>query len=337
MEKFIKNPKILIFIILLGILRVGFFSRAELLVDWPDSPGGTSLDKNSDLSTLIKYLYEWGIGLGGLFLFVSLLIAGFQYLTSAGEPVKISEARERIKSAGLGLVLLLGSWLILHTINPDFVAFNTEKLDLDKAFQECDEKNNCPKGQNCKIVSIMGTDMRICVPWDETKNIKKCDKLIIAWSSTAIEPQGTFFNPLTWLFIKLYYAFHDPYSPPPEEQPPAGTDLYAAIEALPYLKMEINAGKPCENIKIGEGKSWIPHNAYIYSEAKTNDEDSAPGDCYGQLLLYKNEDCVDLITSYPVSNWAATIDTEVKSVRLFTGEHYETSGASGGGGGSTAD
>jgi len=92
--------------------------EGRLEVSWPNSPMGTPLNDDSNLVNLIKYLYEWGIGLGGLAAFIALVIAGFQYLTSAGNAMKMKDAMDRIKSAGFGLVLLLGSFLILNTINP---------------------------------------------------------------------------------------------------------------------------------------------------------------------------------------------------------------------------
>jgi len=125
MAKLIKNKKVIFCLIVLGILTTSSAVLA-LQVEWPDSPGipnGTSLDPNSELPQLIRYLYEWGIALGGLAVFVVLVYAGFQYLTSAGSPAQMTEAAERIKSAVIGLVLLLGSVLILNTINPELTTF----------------------------------------------------------------------------------------------------------------------------------------------------------------------------------------------------------------------
>lgn len=93
-------------------------TKDELEVGWPNSPMGTSLTINSSLTDLIKYFYEWGIALGGFAAFIALVIAGFQYLTSAGDAGRMKDAMDRIKSAGLGLVLLLSSFLVLNTINP---------------------------------------------------------------------------------------------------------------------------------------------------------------------------------------------------------------------------
>jgi hypothetical protein len=46
-----------------------------------------------------------------------------------GEPAKLGEAKDRIRSAFFGLILLLGSWLILNTINPQLTTFKS-KLEL---------------------------------------------------------------------------------------------------------------------------------------------------------------------------------------------------------------
>ncbi len=98
-------------------------AASALQVDWPDSPLGTPLNDSSELPQLIQYLYEWGVALGGLAVFVVLLYSGFQYLISTGNPAQITATQESIKSAVIGLVLLLGSWLILYTINPELTTF----------------------------------------------------------------------------------------------------------------------------------------------------------------------------------------------------------------------
>ena len=41
-------------------------TKTKLEVTWPNSPMGTPLTIKSKLTDLIKYFYEWGIGLGGL-------------------------------------------------------------------------------------------------------------------------------------------------------------------------------------------------------------------------------------------------------------------------------
>ncbi|MDO8558948.1 MAG: pilin [bacterium] len=89
-----------------------------LNIAWPASPMGTPFTGANGIPGLIKYIYDWLIGLGGLMVFITLIWAGVQYLTSAGNPTQMSEARKRIKTSSIGLALLFGSWLILNTINP---------------------------------------------------------------------------------------------------------------------------------------------------------------------------------------------------------------------------
>lgn len=127
MRKFIQNKKFILLLILLGIFSFNPMALAtrvlRLQTEWPVAPGQAVLDEASNVTALARYLYEWGIALGGIIAFVALLIAGFHYLTSVGDPGKMKEAMNRIKAAIGGLILLLGSWLILHTINPELTYF----------------------------------------------------------------------------------------------------------------------------------------------------------------------------------------------------------------------
>jgi len=101
----------------------------QLEIRWPNSPLGTSIARCTNVTGMVKYFYEWGIALGGLAAFVALIIGGFLYLTSMGEPTRLAEAKDRIKSAFFGLILLLSSWLILNTINPQLTTLKA-KLEL---------------------------------------------------------------------------------------------------------------------------------------------------------------------------------------------------------------
>ncbi len=121
------------------------FAAWELEVDWPPTPLGTDLATSSDLTVLVQYFYEWGIALGGLAAFIALLIAGFLYLTSVGDPNKMTDARGRIVSALAGLVLLLAAWIVLNTINPDLTTLSFG-CDCASAAVSC---TDCPSGYVC--------------------------------------------------------------------------------------------------------------------------------------------------------------------------------------------
>jgi hypothetical protein len=158
MKKLYK--KIIFVLILFGVL--GIVYNALALV-WPDSPGGTELNVDdcggtcdaSDIAQMIQYFYEWGISLGGIAVFFSLIMAGFQYLTSAGNESKMRDAIDRIRSSFLGLVLLLFSFLFLNIINPELTDLKMPE-DLTSASQNLDpiEVENPDTSSSCNGVTV---------------------------------------------------------------------------------------------------------------------------------------------------------------------------------------
>ncbi len=78
----------------------------------------TTITENSELGEVVKYFATWAIIIAGLIVFGSLIAAGIQYLSSAGDPNKMSGARSRILNSFIGLIILLGSYIILATVNP---------------------------------------------------------------------------------------------------------------------------------------------------------------------------------------------------------------------------
>ena len=50
-----------------------------------------------------------------------IVIGGIQYVTAYGNPGKLEDAKNRINQALIGLLLAVGAWLILYTINPDLI------------------------------------------------------------------------------------------------------------------------------------------------------------------------------------------------------------------------
>src|SRR4030042_650251 len=107
----ISRKKILFLLFFLSGIFV--LPTAPLALDGPPSPAGTHLTSVSTLPALIQYIYEWGIALGGLAAFIALVIAGLQYLASMGDPTMMKDAIGRIRSAGLGIVLLSASRIFL--------------------------------------------------------------------------------------------------------------------------------------------------------------------------------------------------------------------------------
>ncbi len=80
-----------------------------------------------DLNRIIAWFYYLVVTISGFSAFFMLVWGGFEWLTS-GVSGKKKEAKERIESALLGLLLILSSYLILRLINPDLTTLNLPKL-----------------------------------------------------------------------------------------------------------------------------------------------------------------------------------------------------------------
>ncbi len=84
------------------------------------------------LGDLFRYIYYFFVIISGVIVFAILVLAGFKWLTSAGNPGKMRAAKDQILSSFLGLIVLLGSYLILTTIDPKLVVMPLEPLTVEK-------------------------------------------------------------------------------------------------------------------------------------------------------------------------------------------------------------
>jgi len=87
-----------------------------------ESGESTKVTSNT-IGNYITAIYNYGIGIVGIVSAVVMMFGGFLWLVAGGDSGKVSEAKEWIKSALVGLILVLLSYTILLTINPDLVAF----------------------------------------------------------------------------------------------------------------------------------------------------------------------------------------------------------------------
>jgi hypothetical protein len=114
-------------------------SGYQLSVPIPCQPiAGGQCPKITSPATYIARIYQFGLMVAGLAAFGSIVYGALQYTLSAGSFTKTEEAKEQITQAIYGLVLLLGAFLILYTINPSLVQLrdpNVQFLDVDELIQ----------------------------------------------------------------------------------------------------------------------------------------------------------------------------------------------------------
>ena len=126
----LKNKAILIIILFLILLMpsICFGDNIKLNLEYPKF-GGFDLNDNQDINELVAWLYYFIVSIAGFSSFVMLVRGGFMWMSSAGNQGALTEAKEIITSAILGLIIILASFLILQVINPELTILNIEPLN----------------------------------------------------------------------------------------------------------------------------------------------------------------------------------------------------------------
>jgi hypothetical protein len=86
-----------------------------------DGPG--SIEEETTTLDFLPRFIKLIIGLATALAVVMVIYGGFQYILTAAPGGK-SSARETIENAIWGLLLAIGAWLILYTVNPKLVELN---------------------------------------------------------------------------------------------------------------------------------------------------------------------------------------------------------------------
>ncbi len=75
----------------------------------------TSANEDS-LPTILGNIINGALSLLGVIFIVLMIISGYNWMTASGNEQKIDEAKDTIKRAIIGLVIVLGSWAIWNFI-----------------------------------------------------------------------------------------------------------------------------------------------------------------------------------------------------------------------------
>jgi len=116
------KKKMLLITFLILLIPFGFVLGRETEVTYPIIPGAIRPVTTRVLFTdYIKYAYNSIIVFSGLICFGTMIWAGSVYATSAGNPTKQKDARQRVLLAFVGCLIVLGSYLMANTINPQLI------------------------------------------------------------------------------------------------------------------------------------------------------------------------------------------------------------------------
>jgi len=90
------------------------------------------ISKNASAAEFVIYFFNLAIAAGTFIAAVMLAIAGFNYISSRGDPSKIEEAKKNIRNTFLGLIVLMSSLIILNIINPSLTTIKINNLSEEE-------------------------------------------------------------------------------------------------------------------------------------------------------------------------------------------------------------
>ena len=90
---------------------------------------GYSVSKSTrTIGEYIKQIYKYAIGIVGIVAVIVMMVGGVLWMTAGGNPTQVSSAQQYITGALTGLVLVMFSYVILKTVNPDLVNLKVHSI-----------------------------------------------------------------------------------------------------------------------------------------------------------------------------------------------------------------
>jgi len=143
---------LLTIVLFLGLIHVIHAQEKDYPTIVQDYPNLPACENNAQchpgqgvfgLPQFIKYIYLFAIGIVGIVGILAIIFAAFGYVTSAGNPQKASDAKDKIISALLGILLLLGSVVLLNIINPDLLKLKLEAPEVKVDIPPTEPPSGC--------------------------------------------------------------------------------------------------------------------------------------------------------------------------------------------------
>jgi len=103
----------------------------KLEIVYPQIPGATAPEViSSGLPEYIEYIFHFSFYVIALIILGVLIYSGMQYFTSFGSPQKLTSAKQGIIAALSGTLILLSSYLVFNTINPQLTILVAPNPDI---------------------------------------------------------------------------------------------------------------------------------------------------------------------------------------------------------------
>lgn len=77
-------------------------------------PGGTQ--QNYSIRDIARLIINWALYIAAIIAVIFIIIGGFMYITSAGDPAKATKGRTTLVNALIGLTIIILSYLIVQIV-----------------------------------------------------------------------------------------------------------------------------------------------------------------------------------------------------------------------------
>jgi len=104
-------------------------TEIKLNVEIPDVNGGASLTTVTQFPDYLKKIYTFFVYAIAIVAVAYLGFGGYEWIAAAGSAEQIGKAKDTIQGAIMGLLLALGSWVLLNTINSRLVQFDYMRVE----------------------------------------------------------------------------------------------------------------------------------------------------------------------------------------------------------------
>ncbi|MCX6796684.1 MAG: hypothetical protein NTW06_04285, partial [Candidatus Falkowbacteria bacterium] len=92
---------------------------------------GANVNVTNNTQTIaeyIKQIYKYLIGIVAIVAVVVMMLGGIIWITAGGNPSRVGEAKSWITASLTGLILVMFSYVILKTVNPELVNFKVQTI-----------------------------------------------------------------------------------------------------------------------------------------------------------------------------------------------------------------
>ncbi|MFH1584827.1 MAG: pilin [Patescibacteria group bacterium] len=166
-------PFFALFLLFAALLVPGEAGALNLQYPEVGPPGGSidldELTPKDALPKLISWAFYLVVSIAGLVAFLVIVWAGVQWLTSAGNPTTIADARDRIGQALLGLVFVLGSVLFIRLIAPaalEIPLFDVPQLPETEFTSPLQSSNIALEANGEPDVLVIPPGEEVALAWD---------------------------------------------------------------------------------------------------------------------------------------------------------------------------